>query len=94
MRKQLLIALLGVVMTVSGVLSGPAYTAIAAEESGTGEQTEAAAEPETPAEDPQETAPASSAPKSTAAGISRMNFFVFKTMGFYSNSIETDLERT
>ena len=38
MRKQLAIALLGVVMTVSGVLSGPAYTALAAEESGTGEQ--------------------------------------------------------
>ena len=56
MRKQLLIALLGFVMTVSGVLSGPAYTALAAEESGTGEQTEAAAEPAAEAETPAENA--------------------------------------
>ena len=54
MRKQLAIALLGVVMTVSGVLSGPAYTALAAEESGTGEQAEAAAETEAPAAEQQE----------------------------------------
>ena len=72
MRKQLLIVLLGFVMTVSGVLSGPAYTALAAEESGTGEQTEAAVEPaaeaETPAEDPQGTAPAENPePVETAA---------------------------
>ena len=53
MRKQLAIALLGVVMTVSGVLSGPAYTALAAEESGTGEQAEAAAD-EAPAAEQQE----------------------------------------
>ena len=58
MRKQLAIALLGVVMTVSGVLSGPAYTALAAEESGTGEQAEAAAETEAPAAERWQTLPA------------------------------------
>ena len=47
-----------------------------------------------PLSPPQDTAPASSAPRSTAGRIRRMNLSVFKTGWFYSRVREIDLIRT